>query len=437
MDSLVSDSMIHFVSRKTRRIRDQLSRSERTCLDGIAPADAFFSDASNLLLHGDAVARLKLLPSGFIHTCLTSPPYWQARDYGQHQQIGNEEAPETYIERIVETFSEVKRVLRDDGTAWLNLGDTYLNGIGTVAGRPPAKGWKRNKQLSLMPFRVAMALQDDGWWVRNTVAWHKPNAMPESMDDRFSNAWEPVFLLTKNERYYFNLDTVRVPHRTDDLVERKRAERGLATGKAKGQAELRRVLSSPRHRATIDGLKEIRIRPHAPHSTELAAYLRTALAALGKDIKWVAAELNEPFERVRHYFRTDEIGSRLPPEETWPRLKCLLRLDAQYDTAMSVVVTDNIFRNHPKGRNPGDLLSIPTARTSAEHFATMPNALVERCLLATLPKDGICLDPFMGLGTTGQVALALGGRFVGIDLHEPYIRHFREKMKLKRPLVAG
>ena len=279
-----------------------------------------------------------------------------------------------------------------------------------------------------MPFRVALALQEDGWWIRNAMVWHKPNAMPESVDDRLTNAWEPIFLLTKSERYFFDLDPIRVPHVTDDAIERRRAEGGRAEGKAKGQADLRKLLASPRHRATIDGVREIRSRPHAPASIELAAYLREALRKKGCDIKWLAAELDEPFERVRHYFRTDAIGSRLPPEETWLKLKNLLGLDGTYDNSMEVIVTDNVFRNHPQGRNPGDVFSITTSRTIEGHFATMPEALAQRCLSATLPRDGICLDPFMGLGTTGHVTHRLGARFIGIDLSKPYIDAFISAM---------
>jgi DNA modification methylase len=428
MDTLVSERLEATISRKQRIIRQKISTDGRNCLTDVVSGDVFHRDYSALLLHGDASAQLQRLPSNLVHTCLTSPPYWQARDYGHGKQIGNESTAEEYIKNLVKVFSEVKRVLRDDGTAWLNLGDTFLNGVGTVAGRPPPKGWKRNKQLSLMPFRVALALQEDGWWVRNAMVWHKPNAMPESVDDRLSSAWEPVFLLTKSEQYFFNLDPIRIPHVTDDAIERRRAEGGNAKGKAKGQAELRRLLASPRHRATIDGLKEVRTRPEAPASIELAAYLREALEKHKRDIKWVAAELDEPFERVRHYFRTDVIGSRLPPEDTWIRLKKLLKLDCRYDKAMSVVVTDNVFRNHPKGRNPGDVLSVTTSRTAEGHFATMPEALALRCLQSTLPSDGICLDPFMGLGTTGHVAHRLGGRFIGVDLAEPYIDAFVSTM---------
>ena len=417
------DGLTHLPTRKARILRQRVLGAPTQCLEQLQGQFALKS-ASTLLMCGDSKQELKQLPSGIVHTSLSSPAYWLARDYGVDGQLGNERDADDYVSALVEIYREVKRTLTDEGTAWLNLGDTYLSGVGTERGKPPVKGWRRNKQLALIPFRVALALQEDGWWVRNTAVWHKPNAMPESVDDRLSSAWEPVFLLTKGERYFFNLDAVREPHLTDDAVERARAERGNARGKAIGQPSLRKTLASPRHRATIDGVKEIRVRPHAPASTELAAYLRQALAVKQMSIHQVAAALGEPFERVRHYFRTDEIGSRLPPEETWPKLSQLLALDGHYDEAMRTVVRDNVFRNHPLGRNPGDVISVPTARGAGDHFAMMPEKLVERCLKATLPPGGICLDPFMGTGTTGTVAHRLGGRFVGVDINSTYVDGF-------------
>lgn len=260
--------------------------------------------------------------------------------------------------------------------------------------------------------------------MRNVAAWHKPNAMPSSVTDRLTNTWEPVFLLAKSEKYYFNLDSIRVPHVTDDSVERTRAERGDAAGKAKGQAELRRWLNSPRHRSTIDGLKEVERRPGAPESVELAAYLRAALKAEKRSITWVAEQLDQPFERTRHYFRTDVIGSRLPPAETWLQLKELLHLDDTYDDAMRVEMGDNVFRNHPLGRNPGDVWSVPVAANKGDHLAVMPRALAVRTLTATLPAGGTCLDPFMGSGTTGLATRALGGRFVGVDVQADYMKGY-------------
>ena len=367
------------------------------------------------ILQGDAAKELSSLPSSCVNTVVTSPPYWNVRDYGLDGQIGSEPL-EDYVRRLVRVFDEVKRVLVPGGSAWLNLGDTYFNQLITENGLPPKTGWKRCKQLSLVPFRVAIALEDAGWWVRNVVAWRKTNAMPSSVRDRLSNSWEPLFLLTNSERYYFNLDAIRVSHATSDAVERRRAEEGSNKGKAYGKDDLRKWLSSPRHRATIDGLQEVTRRPNAPDPVELAAYLRAALARKEKSIQWVAVQIKQPFERTRHYFRTDRIGSRLPPPENWEELSTLLDLDGTFDDAMAVETDVNIFRNHPNGRNPGDVIDLPNARGSEAHFAMMPEDLARWALRATLPSGGVALDPFAGTGTTGAAALELGGRFVGIDL---------------------
>lgn len=388
---------------------------------------AHLSSDHYAVLIGDATTQLRRLPAGCIDTCVTSPPYWSARDYGHSDQIGLEANVDEYVDRLVAVFSEVRRTLSEGGTAWLNIGDTYFGGARTVNGKPPEKGWRRNKQLSLVPFRVALALEEDGWWIRNVVCWQKPNAMPSSVKDRLTNSWEPVFLLAKSERYYFNLDAIRIPHETDDQIERRRAEQGANNGKARGKAELRRWLNSPRHRATIDGLKEVRVRIDPPDCTVLAAYLREAMVKKGVNIRWVAEKLGEPFERTRHYFRTDRIGSRLPPEKTWPRLKAILDLGSEFDEAMQVAVKDNVFRNHPNGKNPGDWVSIAAAGGAEDHFAVMPLSLAEWALKATLPPNGICIDPFMGAGTTGIATLQLGGRFVGIDIQRRYACQFVER----------
>ena len=396
--------------------------------DGIC-AGADRSGAQFAIFVGDAADQLAALPAECVDTSMTSPPYWAARDYSHPEQLGLEPEVDDYVERLVKIYREVWRVLKPGGTAWLNIGDSYFSGAGTVNGKPPPTGWKRNKQLSLVPFRVALALEDDGWWIRNVGVWHKPNAMPSSVRDRLTNTWEPVFLLAKDERYYFDLDAVRVPHVTDDAPERRRAEQGNANGKAKGKKELRRWLNSPRHRTTIEGLREIERRPNAPQAVELAAYLRSALAASGHNIHWVAEQIDQPFERTRHYFRTDKIGSRLPPPETWEQLKVLLSLDSTYDEAMEVVIGDNVFRNHPLGRNPGDLFSVGVARSAKAHFATMPLALAERTLRATLPPGGVCLDPFMGTGTTGRAAIAQGGKFIGIEVNEEYLDDLEDNLE--------
>jgi site-specific DNA-methyltransferase (adenine-specific) len=143
------------------------------------------------LHHGDALAVLKTLPDESVHCCVTSPPYWGLRDYGCEGQMGLEQTPEEYVSKMVEVFREVRRALREDGTLWMNLGDSYAS-----------------KQLVGIPWRVAFALQADGWYLRQDIIWHKPNPMPESVRDRCTKAHEYVFLLAKSERYFYDAKAV-------------------------------------------------------------------------------------------------------------------------------------------------------------------------------------------------------------------------------------
>jgi DNA modification methylase len=189
---------------------------------------------STRVLVGDAVEVLKTLPAESCHVCVTSPPYFQLRDYGVAGQIGLERTPDEYVQKLVEVFREVWRVLRPDATLWLNIGDsmagsgkgkTVTNGIGDQEQR---QGFHDNyhlerdnqtrarwpdygkpKDLLLIPFRLAIALQADGWYVRSDIAWCKKSCMPESVQDRPTSAWEHVFLLSKQPRYYYDADAVR------------------------------------------------------------------------------------------------------------------------------------------------------------------------------------------------------------------------------------
>lgn len=161
----------------------------------VSPVEAGFSLPGITVLVGDARERLRDLSAGSVQTCVTSPPYFNLRNYQAEGQIGLEETPDLYVEKLVCLFHEVRRVLRDDGTLWLNLGDSG-----------------RNKNLLMIPARVALALQADGWTLRSEIIWAKPNPMPESVRDRPTNAHEKVFLFAKSERYYYDIDAVREPH---------------------------------------------------------------------------------------------------------------------------------------------------------------------------------------------------------------------------------
>lgn len=162
----------------------------------------YFDDGQVTLWHGDALEVLRALPAASVDCCVTSPPYYGLRDYGEPGQYGAESTPGEYVGTMRQVFAEVRRVLADDGTLWLNLGDSY-----SANGKPGPP-----KTLLGIPWRVALAVQSDGWKLRNSIVWHKPNAMPESVTDRLSGRHELLFLLSKSSRYWFDLGPIRESH---------------------------------------------------------------------------------------------------------------------------------------------------------------------------------------------------------------------------------
>jgi len=178
----------------------------------------------SLVLEGDAEALLRKLPSGFFRTCVTSPPYWGLRDYGTQGQIGAEDEPSDYISRLVMVFEQVRRVLTEDGTFWLNIGDCYTSGnrgyrapdkknpVRAMSYRAKTPDGLKPKDLIGIPWRLAFALQQAGWYLRSDIIWEKPNCMPESVKDRPTRAHEYVFLLTKSPKYYYNYESIREPN---------------------------------------------------------------------------------------------------------------------------------------------------------------------------------------------------------------------------------
>lgn len=207
------------------------------------------------ILIGDCIASMKTLPDSCVHTCVTSPPYFGLRDYGMEGQIGLEDTPEAFVARLVDVFREVRRVLRDDGTLWLNLGDSYaatrsyqVNSTkgGSKHGPAQAAGGKgsvipnglKQKDLIGIPWRVAFALQADGWYLRQDIIWSKPNPMPESVTDRCTKAHEYIFLLSKNPRYYFDSEAIKEPLAESSLGRLKQnVEAQIGTTRANGGAK--------------------------------------------------------------------------------------------------------------------------------------------------------------------------------------------------------
>ena len=189
----------------------------------------------NTILQGDVIERLQDIEDNTIQCVVTSPPYWGLRDYGEDDQLGLEETPEEYVDNMVKVFREVRRTLKDDGTLWLNLGDSYSSGgrstttNQTLRGnndygvtRPKPSENIKPKDLIGIPWRVAFALQQDGWYLRQDIIWHKPNPMPESVTDRCTKSHEYIFLLTKSANYYYDAESIKEKTLTNDNTNRDR-----------------------------------------------------------------------------------------------------------------------------------------------------------------------------------------------------------------------
>jgi len=176
---------------------------------------------NGVIFHGDSMEVLSSLPDNTFQSCITSPPYWGLRDYGIHGQIGAEFNVDKYIQNIVAVFSEIKRVLKDDGILWLNIGDSYTSGGRTwrdadsknagraMSYRPPTPEGLKPKDLIGVPWKMAFALQTDGWYLRSDIIWNKPNCQPESVKDRPTRSHEYIFMLTKSERYYYDSESTK------------------------------------------------------------------------------------------------------------------------------------------------------------------------------------------------------------------------------------
>ena len=182
------------------------------------------------ILYGDCLQTLSSIKEQSVNTCVTSPPYWGLRDYGEDNQLGQEETPEKFVENLVNVFREVHRVLKDDGTVWLNLGDTYNNKIEKL----------KSKDLVGIPWKVAFALQADGWYLRQDIIWHKPNPIPESVKDRCTKSHEYIFLLSKSPKYYYDYEAVKVKASDATEIRNKNKFNGAFKGQFKGSPNEKR-----------------------------------------------------------------------------------------------------------------------------------------------------------------------------------------------------
>ncbi len=365
------------------------------------------------ILQGDCRKVLRTLPDASVHCCVTSPPYWGLRSYlpaghpDKAKEIGSEPTLQRWVDTMVEVFREVRRVLRDDGTLWLNLGDAYAgSGCGghtnatglrnpgqkidnssdakRLLGRSAAS--LKPKDLMGQPWRVAFALQADGWWLRQEIIWAKKNPMPESCRDRFTKAHEQVFLLSKQERYYFDFDAVQEPA-SENTHPRRAYKTPDGWDTSAGEGGHGSFHKAGREKGTVlpQGVGRRQGPPGNPAE---------------RPISPKAAQANT--ENAGAY--ADGKSERMGRGPGWRN-----KQNASFDEAMAVM---------PATRNPRSVRWLASEPFRGAHYATYPPELIEPFILAGCPEGGTVLDPFGGSGTTGLVADRLHRSAILIDLDE-------------------
>ena len=335
---------------------------------------------NRVIFQGDVLEKLAEMDKASIDCIISSPPYWGLRDYGISGQLGLEPDFRDYLKTMNDIMVQLKRVLKNTGTCWINLGDTY-NSSGSSSDHPRHwDGREKNidggikqttnslqtKSRMGIPERFYINCIDDGWIARNHIPWYKANSMPSSVKDRFTNKWESIFFFAKQQKYYFDLDSVREKTSTESKPFNVRV-RDSPKGKYGS------LFSATKEEITNHNSKGER-------KTLQSGYNNSTSQSVNK----------------KHSGNYDmETG------------ECL---------------------NNPKGKNPGDVFFINPKPFPEAHFATFPVDLPTKILKCACPKDGIVLDPFLGSGTVGIAAEQLGLKWCGIELNEEYITLARKRL---------
>lgn len=380
-------SKIENVQPEPKPINDSAAENSQVS-PAIGNTNVIGSCGYNFIRNIDCLQGLKELPDNYVDCCVTSPPYFRLRDYGTDEQIGIEETPELFVSKLVEVFTEVKRVLKDDGTLWLNLGDSYSSsatgsqgnnrsrlegGKATQieAGRRPSKlGFKgiKPKDLIGIPWMVAFALRSSGWYLRQDIIWHKPNPMPESVTDRCTKSHEYIFLLSKFAKYYYDHEAIKtlvvdatIQRMAQQIEKQKGSQR--VPGKTNGNMKAVGPGRIPRKGVDTNG------------GNKASSSGIPAMALHGNGVSGHSG-----------YF--DKDGNLIGEGKA----------------------------------NKKSVWTVTTKPFKEAHFATFPEDLIIDCIKAGCPENGIVLDPFMGAGTTALVAKKLDRNYIGFELNPDYIK---------------
>jgi DNA modification methylase len=398
------------------------------------------------IYHGDVREVLPTLPDESVHCVVTSPPYWGLRDYGVAGQIGLEATPWRWVDSLVAVFREVRRVLRSDGVLWLNIGDSYADGgrgkdtgstlEGTRDNQRESRKTKvretykglRPKNLAGMPWRLAFALQDDGWYLRQDIIWSKPNPMPESVSDRCTKAHEYIFLLAKSENYFFDAEAIKEKASTNT-----HNRGGGVNPKAKraGQHSRMREDRDPRHL----------VRPRSKQNASFSGAVHDIVTHRNKRSVWTFA--TSPFPGAHFATFPPALPKTCIMAGTSAHGSCgtcgrpFRRIVETYDTGLRQKMADGWDSGagahgtiHREGRESGEtgqpVIATRTIGWEREHCRLFPSNT----------KPCVVLDPFCGAATTGLVAAQLGRSFIGIELKAEYCELAANRLAQDAPAPA-
>lgn len=403
----------------------------------------WFSDSTTALYHGDSLQVLRGLPSNSVQCVVTSPPYYALRDYGVDGQIGLEETPELFIAKLVDLFKEVRRILRSDGTCWVNMGDSYAN---------DSKNGVKPKDMLCIPWMLALALRSDGWYLRQDIVWHKKSPMPESVRDRCCKAHEYIFLLTKSQRYFYDHIGSQEPttgnaHARGNGLNAK--AKSVPGGDHRNRPKQNESFSSAVNAivATRNMRSVWSLASYALKSAHFAAYppelVRRCLLA-GVSQKGCCPNCGKPWIRI-----TERTRRPTRPGVNNKQHFCSGR---QSGSGTHLTQVHNTPESHPKSKhdsmadrgatpfrptefgNRDPYRHVTEVVTTGWHPACKCDPLADGCNESLkggyLPEPCTVLDPFHGAGTTWKVCQRLGLKYIGIELNEEYL-----KLSVERPPV--
>lgn len=354
------------------------------------------NDKNIQLYNGDANIVLNLLKDNFkVQSIMTSPPYFNLRDYEVDGQIGMEKSVNDYITNLCNIFDKCKEILKDDGICFVNISDTY----------------SKKGELLCVPDRFKIEMIKRGWICRNEIIWHKPNAMPSSVKNRFNQDYEKIYMFVKNKYYKFNTQ----------YEDRKTKPSKLPNIACGNSGKYKNVEHESLHRQGMNktrGTKLIEKRDLPPQEVFVEELRRNFTK------KEIIEKTGLKETTVAHWFRKDKGGFSYPKREEW------LLLNTQLMPYLTEVYyeTDDINKNQDKGRIKRSVWSINTKPNKEKHFATYPEELCVTPILASTDIGDVVLDPFNGSGTTGIVALKLNRKYIGIELNNEYFEISKKRL---------